>query len=281
MTVKEINGLIIEARSLKEITQVFTQIASSKLKRIRAGVERNRLFFEDLSLLFEVINSIALKMKITLPPKNGKTLTILLTSNERFYGKIASELIEFYIVQTSKIHSDRVVVGKSGIETLKSMNYVFKYEPLLFKSDFPTNRELLVLGETIKNYSKVLIFHPKFESVLVQVPVISDITHSQEQIGIKEKAAKIATEYVNYIVEPEIGIMAQFFDSQIKTLLLETTFLESELARTASRLISMDRAQNEAEKYLNEKRGLLLNAKRSIANARILEMVAGMGGNKI
>jgi F0F1-type ATP synthase gamma subunit len=217
-----------------------------------------------------------------LPPKHGKTLVILLSSNERFYGKISGELLEYFMIQTSKIRADKIVIGKSANESLKSVNYALAFTPMLLKSDFPSNAELLKLAGIVKQYSKVLVFHPQFESVLVQKPIISDITRSQEQINTKAgEAQKLAQEYNNYIVEPEIQIMAEFFDSQIKTLLLETTFLEAELARTASRLISMDRAQSEAEKYLNAKQMLLFNARRSIANSRILEMVAGMGGSRM
>lgn len=281
MTIKEINNLIVEGQSLKQITQVFTQIASVKLKRIRAGVERNRDFFAELSLLFGIVNTIAEWRKIKLPKKNGKTLSILLSSNERFYGRITNELLEFFIIQSSKIPSDKVVIGKAAIDTLKSMNYVLSHTDLFFRGDFPSNAELLSLGNVIKHYSKILVFYPKFQSVLTQVPTITDITGSQQQMNAQNsEAVKMATEYFNFIVEPEIQTIAEFFDSQIKILLLETAFLEAELARTASRLIAMDRAQNEAEKYLDSKELLLLNAKRSIANARILEMVAGISGNQ-
>lgn len=282
MTIKDINNLIEEAQSLKQITQVFTQIASAKLKKIRAGVERNREFFQDLSRLFGLINIIAKRRKVPLPVKNGKILTILLSSNERFYGQITSDLMEFFLVQVSKIRCDKIIIGKSAIESLKSLNYALSYTPLILQTDFPNNSELLNLASVVKNYSKVLVFHPQFQSVLVQFPIISDITQSEEQINIKSaEAEKLAQEYNNYIVEPEIKIMAEFFDSQIKTLLLETTFLEAELARTASRLISMDRAQNEADKYLTGQKLLLFSARRSIANTRILEMIAGLSGGKM
>lgn len=281
MTIKEITGLIEEGQSLKEITQVFTQIASSKLKKIRAGVEKNREFFVDLSTLFGLVNTIAVRRGITLKQRNGKTLAILLSSNERFYGKISGDLLEYFIVQTSKIRSDKIVIGKSAVETMKSMSYAMQYTPMILKADFPNNEEALKLSQIVNQYSKVLVFHPLFESVLTQTPTISDITKSQEQINTNAaETKKLASEYNNYIVEPEIQIMAEFFDSQIKTLLLMTTFLEAELARTASRLISMDRAQSEAEKYLGAKQQLLFNAKRSIANGRILEMVAGLNGSK-
>ncbi len=277
MTTKEIIAAIEEAQSLKQITQAFTQISSAKLKRIRDGVERNRAFFTDLSGIYGLVNTIATKRKIPRPVKNGKTLTLLLTSNERFYGKITGELIEFYLVQVSKIRADKIVIGKSGIETLKSMNYALTYTPLILASEFPNNAEFVKLSALVQDYSKVLVFHPQFQSVMVQKPVIADITRSEQEVDTRTaQTQKEANEYNNYIIEPEIKIMADFFDNQIKVLLLESTFLEAELARTASRLISMDSAQNEAEKYLTIQQLSLVNAQRSIQNARILETIAAM-----
>lgn len=277
MTTKEINNSIEEAKSLKEITQAFTQISSSKLKRIRSGVERNREFFQDLSGIYGLVNIIAKRRKIPPPSKNGKTLSILLTSNERFYGKITSELIEFFLVQISKIRCDKLVIGRSGAETLKSLNYALSYTPLILKSDFPNSGEFLSLSKAVNIYTRVLVFHPKFQSVMTQIPVIADITQSELAVHSETgKSEELIAQINNFIIEPEIKIMVDFFDNQIKIILLEATFLESELARTASRLISMDSAQNEAEKYLTGQELLLLNAQRSIQNARILETVAAL-----
>ncbi|MBI2593626.1 F0F1 ATP synthase subunit gamma [Candidatus Daviesbacteria bacterium] len=277
MTIKEINNLIEEAQSLKQITQAFTQIASSKLKRIRSGVLKNRDFFKELSNIFVLINIIAKDRKIVPLPKNGKTLSLVLTSNQRFYGKITNELIEFFLVQVSKIRSDKLIIGKAGIESLKSVNYALSYKHMILAGDFPTNEEFLTLSGYINPYSKVLVFYPQFLSVLVQKPIIVDINQSEGQVGLETQVPEeLVTLIRNFIIEPEVKIMVDFFDSQIKILLLEAAFLEAELARTASRLISMDNAQNEAQKYLDTQEGLLLNAQRSIQNSRILETIAAM-----
>lgn len=277
MTIKEINNLIEEAQSLKQVTQAFTQIASAKVKRIRSGVLRNRDFFKEISNIFVLINIIAKEKKISPPAKNGKTLAIVMTSNERFYGKITGELMEFFLVQVSKVRSDKLVIGKSGIEILKSINYALGYTPLVLTGDFPTNEDFLTLSKLINPYSKVLVFYPQFLSVLVQKPIIVDINQSEGRLELEtEVPEELVKQVKDYIIEPEVKVMVDFFDSQIKILLLEAAFLEAELARTASRLISMDNAQNEADKYLNSQQILLLNAQRSIQNMRILETIAAM-----
>ena len=80
----------------------------------------------------------------------------------------------------------------------------------------------------------------------------------------------------NFIFEPEIIRMLDFFDSQIKILLLEQTILESELARTASRLIAMDQAQSRAKDFISDNKRALGQLKKSTYNARLLETLATM-----
>ena len=74
-----------------------------------------------------------------------------------------------------------------------------------------------------------------------------------------------------FIFEPEIGKILDFFETQVTNLLIEQTFLDSELSRTASRLISMDQAQSSADDYLSEQRTILAQAKKNIINAKLLE----------
>ena len=70
--------------------------------------------------------------------------------------------------------------------------------------------------------------------------------------------------------------MLDFFDDQVVSLLLEQTFLESELARTASRLMSMDKAQINAEDVLYKQKLLLGQAKKSEINMALLETAASL-----
>ena len=65
----------------------------------------------------------------------------------------------------------------------------------------------------------------------------------------------------------------QFFDSQINSLLLLQTFYEAELSRTASRILSMDQAQIEANKNILENKKLLAQTLRNIEGNRLLENI--------
>lgn len=267
MNIKEIDQIIEEGESLKTLSQAYGELASQKIKKIKAEVERNRIFFDEIASVFTVVKRVALKKKINLVKKKGIMLVVL-TSNYRFYGNINTQLIKFFKLQTAKLAADRIFIGKDAINHFKAIKYPFGYQTITFEKDLPTGQELFSLVNIIKDYSQVLVFYSQLKSILVQIPIFKDITLSSITGSEGETTPQ------SYIFEPEILKILEFFDSEIITLLLEQTFLESELSRTASRLISMDQAQVEANSFIKEQKKLLAYLKRSINNNLILEAIA-------
>lgn len=267
MTIREIDQLIEEGNSLKQIAQAYSEIANLKLKRIRAQVVRNRIFFEEISSVYGLVKKMAYQKKVALA-KPKKRVSIIITSNYRFYGNINSSLIDFFILQTQKVEGDKIIVGKAAIDYFKASNLT-NYQPVLLQTDQPRVSELNNLVDLIKDYNQVLVFYSKLKSLLAQEPYVSDITASSTSYlrGGKEIDFK-------FIFEPELAKIVQFFDSQILTLLLEETFLESEVSRTASRFITMDQAETEANKFIKEYERLKAYTKRSLKNNTILENFA-------
>lgn len=262
MTQKQIILNIDLDMGLKSVAQAFTELASIKLERIRNSIEKNRLFFEEISGLFEAVAELANKKRVVPKLEKKGTAAIILTSNSRFYGGLERRLMQFYQQTISKLNTEQIIIG------LSAANF-FQKPGLILKSDLPSDTELTSLTDTIKHYSRVLVFYPRFQSVLLQTPFIVDLTESGTiTIAIAKKPTKFP---IDYILEPELTKMWQFFDSQILKLLLEQTFLEAELARTAARLTSMDQAQDNADHAIIELKKALAEAKRSINNSRILE----------
>lgn len=275
MTPKQIDELIEVGKSLKEIAQIYGEVAFAKLKKIRDEVERNRMFFNEISEIYHLVKTVATKKGLTMI-KDKKTVSILLTSNYSFYGAINSKLIPYFMINTAKFDTDRIVIGKAAQDHFKAIKYFHPFKSLIFSVDLPTPDELNRLAFLIKEYNQALVFYPILKSVLVQDPVVKDITETQEQP--QTKSAQIKDYPV--IFEPELVKILEFFDSQIVTLLLEQTFLDAELARTASRLISMDEAQTEANKFIKEQQRIKAYAKRTIDNNRILENITSLAAYK-
>jgi ATP synthase F1 gamma subunit len=267
MNTRDISIQIEESEAFKLIAQGYEEIASLKLKRIRADVERNRTFLTEMAQVFNLVNRIAIQRGVIVKSKGQKILSLALTSNDRFYGNINNMLIRFYMVNTTKYPTDRVVIGKTGSQYLKSIHYFHPFQTLEIKADSPTPAELKAIVDATNQYYRVLVYYPQLKTVATQVPVIKDITETPS-VSSSELMSKI-----DFIFEPELAKVISFFDQQIMTLLLEQTFLEAELARTASRLISMDDAQSNANDSIKDFEKKLLNLKRSTRNINLFEIL--------
>lgn len=269
MTIKEINQLIEESQSLKDVALSYSEIANQKLKKLRGSLERNRQFFEEIFQLFSITKIWAAKKGISfIKPKNA--ISILITSNYHFYGNINTYLIEHFVKTTKDQSADRIIIGSVAAEYFKRFPNFNNMQFLILKQDQPTPLELNNLVSIIKNYNHVYIFYSRLKSLLVQQPTFTDI-------GAISKVPDIfASQNIGFIFEPQLPKILDFFDSQLLTLLMEEHFLESEVARVASRFISMDQAEAEANKSLKEFNKLRSYELRNIQSNQLLDYIAGM-----
>ncbi len=277
MITKHIIENIEEGVSLKLISQAYTEIASSKLKRIRQAVEKNRYYLEDLSKVFRIVKQVAANKQ--LPSlKNNQTISVLLTSNYHFYGNINDALIRFFLEAMKNAPTQQIIVGKTAQEYFKAIGYKQPHQEYLLKTDYPTPLELETLVNMTKSYSKIMVYYAQMQTVMVQTPTAKDITQTSDMKPLTPEEQKHPQAFISkgekapaFIFEPEIGKILDFFETQVTNLLLEQTFLESEVSRTASRLISMDQAQSRADKFISQQKILLGQARKSIANNKLLE----------
>lgn len=277
MTIKEIVEKIDEGESLKAIAQAYSEIANLKIKRIRREVERNRVFLEEIAKIYGTVKAFALQKKVAIA-KPKKRLCILLTSNYRFYGNINASLVNYFLGSTRELTDvDKIVLGKGGNDYFRTTKLLPNYKEVMLRSDMPTPLELETLVDISKDYNQVLVFHAKLKSLIVQSATFTDITAVSlyvREFHIQSLNAKKNDNLMHYIFEPELPKILNFFDTQVLTLLLEQTFLESELSRTASRFISMDQAESESIKFIKDCQTLKAYAKRNIENNVILENFA-------
>src|SRR3989344_4043467 len=142
MTTKQIYESIDEGNSLKDIAQAYSEIASIKLKRIRSEVERNRDFFSDITAIYKLVKFVAALKGITLGRKPKAVVSVVLTSNYRFYGNINNDLVRFFKVKSATMLTDRIIIGRTGSETLRSSGYSHSYQTVFFKKDLPSDLEM-------------------------------------------------------------------------------------------------------------------------------------------
>lgn len=269
-SVKQIQEIIEEGTSLKVLAEAFTDIASIKLRRIRSNIERNRKFIGEIANLYWLVKKEAIKREIIFTAKKKDIVSVLITSNLRFYGNINNNMVQSFIIGTSRYKTDRIVIGLQGKKYLEDTRYFHPFKSFIFKNDIPSNQELKSLLYEISIYKQTFIYYSQMQSVLVQIPTIKDITETQKSQNPTQSRENLD---IGFIFEPEVERMIKFFEDQILITLLEQMFLESELSRTASRLVSMNFAQINADKFIKERRKEYYRALQTFQNSRILDSI--------
>lgn len=276
---KRIKEDIFTTQSIELITEALGDIATAKLKKTRSSIQHTVYYFQEVSTLYRTVKSIYLRSypRKKLPAKktNGRTISILLSANSGLYGGLDSEITKFFIENNRTIDSDLLVVGKFGDGLLKVSSFNRQYNKIFFKKDSPNLVELQNLARLIFYHERILVYYSKFHTLLSQKPFISDISTSYLEDYDQIKAP------FHYILEPEVGKILAFFDSQITFLLLQSIFLEVDLSRLAARMVSMNHAQENAEKILNIEKKHLLKAKKDLLNLRILENFNSMMNQEV
>lgn len=268
MNLDKIKQDISATESIKLITEVLANASATKIRNTRKSIEHNLNYFRQLTNVYRTVKKIALAKKLIQPrdkTKNGKTMILLLTSNNRFYGGLDTDLVKYYKAKTADLTVDRIVIGRQGNSLLQSFNYNQPYQYINLEKDIPDFSQIQMLSEKVFHYSQILIFHTKFVTLLNQTPTVTDITESNLSPEIVDKSL------VYYITEPEADKILTFFETQVLLLLFQSVFLEVEIARTAARMISMNQAEENATKQLTEIKKQFLKIRKQYINTQIIE----------
>lgn len=273
-TIAEIKDDLDQAEQLHYVANALTEVSASKIARIRSEFETNKQFFEEINRIYDLLKqSVPDRAKSKTVEKiveyKKPLMAICITPNMRFYGSMPGDVIQYFMEITGPIDTDRLVVGQTGIDVFNTGHFLGKYKTMVCKQDVPRGDEIRNILDISSGYEKVLVFMPKFQTLLRQSAGVIDITHTKPE-GEVRKGRTIDT-----LFEPEVPKIIAFFEGQLRTILFNRAILEAELALTASRLIAMSAAESRAEKELSSKKIQLTIAKRELVNRQLLESFAG------
>ncbi len=266
ITKKQVNLEIDEMKALKQMSKAYASISANRMKKIRDKVLGSRLYLDDINLIFqevlktyakEVKKSTKSKNKLTFLSHNGRTVHVLLGSEGRLYGKVMQDTFNKFFEETISKDVEITVMGKYALRMIKESNI---NKPFTYFDVADSKIEVESLTEILKHivqYEKIRIYYPKFKNVVNQYPDVFDI-NSVEDI----KKQKL-TPNKSYLFEPSLTEVLAFFEIQIFDSIFEQTIRESQLAKFASRLVSMD----EAEQRISDKLKETLLVKQKIIHA--------------
>src|SRR3989304_8452845 len=202
--------------TMKFISSAFTEASAVKLKNIKVKFEQNREFYEEISHVYHLVRLNEKNVKKAQKAKEtqvGRTLTVAVTSNQRFYGNLNLNIMHSFLADTASKDTDLIVVGVTGQDYLRLTRFVHPFDKITFTKDFPSSAETKNFLEKTQPYDTVLLYYPKFVTLLTQSVGIIDITQAAAP------GKETQDEEINILFEPEYSQILEFFQQQVRSLL--------------------------------------------------------------
>ena len=246
-TKKEVTEEFDRISTLKDVLETYEEIAAQRMQNTRSSVIAGRLFISELNYIFQQVKSshrdeMLRKMKtrhikdpskLTFIERNGKTLYVLLSSNSGLYGDIIKTTSELFINLVKKEKADAVIIGRVGLELFKNANLLINYNYFDFPDNKVDNQVLKKIISYILQYERIFIVYGRFENIISQKPIVTSI--SGDPLPREGTVSN-----VKYFFEPSLDKIMKFFEAQIFASLFDQTVFESQLAKFASRMTSLE-----------------------------------------
>lgn len=278
--------------SLQLLATAYEEISVMKMRIARDSVLHTRNFLASLTDVFINVKSSYTKkllresndnknnaksLKFATYNTNGKGIYVLISATNKLYGDIVSKTFQLFRekLQQTRTDIDIAIVGKTGKELFDGAKEKRPYFYFDLPDVIPSMEILKPIITQLLQYEHVTVFYGRFVNVVKQEAVSSSISGDEplEQEAARETNGENG---FDFLFEPSIEELWQFFETQIFSSLFKQTIAEEELARLASRIKTME----QAIVFINTRISALTNAerleKRQQENRKQLERIAGI-----
>jgi len=245
--------------NLHSIMETYEEIAATRMTRVRSSVLENRNFLLEINSIFQQVKfsykarisklmkekNISDPSRLTFIKHNDKTLYIFISANTGLYGGIIGKTFNIFADTVRKSPGDVVILGKLGLEMF---NVSGIKAPLVY-FEFPDNKidEVMLkkIADYIVKYENVLVFYEQFNSVVSQSPTVTNI--SGDPLPWEKNQTN-----TRYFFEPSLEKIMEFFEKEIFASIFQQIISESELAKFAVRMVSLDLASENTKTKLKQ-----------------------------
>lgn len=276
---KDLKDEILEVKSLKLLTDIYGEIASVRMKKVRSFVLKNREFLQSINNIFrDTLASYASKLsklvragklekggRVTFLSHNGKSVAVFISANTGFYGDIVRRtFIKFMSDIKGQEDIEITVIGKLGrllfLEKMPKEPYTYFDLP-----DYGIDQtKLSEILKHLVSYEEIRIYYGKYQSVITQKPTMNMIS-AGTMVG-----ENVAKPEVEFIFEPSVEKILMFFEAEIFASLFDQSVRESQLSKFASRILAMDKASETIKERIDNLNLEKLKATHRIADRKQL-----------
>lgn len=236
-SIKKVKEEIINISQIKSIVEVFEEISAIRMKDIRDEILGSRDFLERLANLSNEVGS-----DLSSIDGNSKSASIYLSSSGGMYGELPEKVFNAFLEHTKNNKTEIFIFGKQG------KDYISKYRPnLKFNyyelDDRKKSSELVAESLKVLSYfGQITVFYGKFKNLVNQESRTQSIMGNYEDKFNKISKKDLEEKRFKHIYEPSVNDVSKKFATEIKTSVFEGMIKENDLAKTASRLMHLDKA---------------------------------------
>ncbi len=274
--IRELQEQLQQTQTAKFVTTMLRDISATRLQTIRAEVEANQSYYQELHELMALVKAYAVANDIDIDGGEYKRVYVAVTANRRFYGHVNADVMDAFVeALQAKPEASGYIIGATGAQYWEQEKPVVAQEPSILTpsdqskiSDVPTTSEIRNIVEAMAGYNEVVVVHPQFINSFVQEARQTDLTHVPPERAAEEPA-------VDYIVEPDIPALLKFFRTQVRLVLFRRVILETRLALIGARLMKMQRARERAKDLEQREQRRIHKQISTVQNMRLLETFTG------
>lgn len=261
-----------DIRSIQTLSGVMRDLSVSRVQKLREDFQRNLDFYKEVEVFFNQVQSLVNQnyANIAAEMRKRPVANIAITSNHRFYGALNREVVEFFLKNWEKA-DNHIVIGKTGQGQMEGDERYDRCKFISFDEDNPTRWEMQKFVSLTKGYSRAVVYFPKYRTPFHQEPAAMDLVHlSEGGVELEDRSLD------EFIFEPDLPLIHDFFSTQVQYVLIQRIMLETDLSRTAKRLIRMDTAESSAtEMYSQKERELRASIQRQL-DISLFESISGL-----
>lgn len=270
-----IKARIRSVESTRKITKAMQLVATSKLKKQKQYMEKNRAYAHYLKeTVQEILASIENSQHPYVTSHEGKTITIVFTSDMGLCGGYNANVYRMLQNDIGK-DGDFIIIGTRGVGWIRNKGFDVVETHIDLEDD--CYNELAAIADSVlakysnQEIAKIRILYTKFVNSVSFCPTLVTLLPVEEELMKKQADDHAVTEF-----EPAGDqILSTLIPMYVRSLLY-SYFLETKTSEQASRRMAMESATDNADD-LKEMLELQFNQARQAAiTQEITEIVGGV-----
>lgn len=235
---------------MENLTEVFQNTASIKIRAIRKQVLSSKIFFNDLWNIYQQLR-VETRATVYDAVLHDKQLLIFIASPVGLAGPSDMQIMSELLADHTPGQQDVLVIGSHGAVLLKQARItpVSAFETPDITKPFTVDPIL----DIIKTYASTTVYYDSYISLTVQRAAKLKLLLAPQELTAEERdlVETGQTEIIapaNYIFEPSLADTTIILEQFMINTTIKQLMLESRLAQLASRFTNMTLAHERAQR---------------------------------